>query len=591
MATPDVGTLRRGRSAIGLSLIALVVGCNDHVTGKAGAGGSSAPFLADLSLLRSSAGLNEGGGATSVGFSVEVADPDADLAKLVVTVLDASDAEVGRFAYAVQNPPGVTGGLLAGDTAVPTTALGTYAVQLQAFDSGGRGSNVLEATFSVVPGNPLPSITSLDPSSAQAGSASFTLTVTGSDFLPSSSVLWDGYFLSTTYLDGSTLLASVPANDLYYTGMASITVLNPSPGGGVSSPATFAVTAPPAPVIATISPSSVTAGGPWFTLTVTGSGFAASSYVTWNGSSLATTFVDGSTLTATVPSYDTYYSGTAQITVYTSGAAASNAKTFTIDPQPPNPVPVLTGISPTSAYAGTSSVTVTLTGSGFVASSSAYWGGYSSLSTTFVDSSTLQATIPSYDLSGIGTGQISVSNPSPGGGTSGALKFSVTKPPQDGVTAVALQANDLVWDPYQRKIYAAVPSTSPVNPNTVTVVDPFTGQIEGSQFAGSEPRVLAVSDDGQFLYAGLGSASFVNRFALPALAQDLAIPLGRDPTLGAYSARDVQVAPGFPRTVAVSLGVGATPSVQGGVAIFDDATPRANRAASASNLFDSLQWG
>ena len=48
-------------------------------------------------------------------------------------------------------------------------------------------------------------------------------------------------------------------------------------------------------------PDAVAPGGPDFTLTVNGTGFVSNSTVNWNGSPLATTFVNGSQLRATIP--------------------------------------------------------------------------------------------------------------------------------------------------------------------------------------------------------------------------------------------------------------------------------------------------
>ncbi len=48
-------------------------------------------------------------------------------------------------------------------------------------------------------------------------------------------------------------------------------------------------------------PSAVAPGGPAYTLTVNGTGFVSGSTVNWNGTALATTFVDSSQLTATAP--------------------------------------------------------------------------------------------------------------------------------------------------------------------------------------------------------------------------------------------------------------------------------------------------
>ena len=79
-------------------------------------------------------------------------------------------------------------------------------------------------------------------------------------------------------------------------------------------------------------PTSVTPGGPDFSLTVNGTGFASASVLRWNGTSLQTTFVSDSQLTANVPAADIAIPGTATITVTTPepGGGTSNFVFFTI---------------------------------------------------------------------------------------------------------------------------------------------------------------------------------------------------------------------------------------------------------------------
>src|SRR5439155_11798492 len=68
------------------------------------------------------------------------------------------------------------------------------------------------ATVSVtIAPNPTPSISSLSQTSAVEGSGAFTLTVNGSNFVPSSVVKWNGTTLSTTFISSSQLSAAVPA--------------------------------------------------------------------------------------------------------------------------------------------------------------------------------------------------------------------------------------------------------------------------------------------------------------------------------------------------------------------------------------------
>ncbi len=89
----------------------------------------------------------------------------------------------------------------------------------------------------------------------------------------------------------------------------------------------------PTPTTTSISPSSATAGGTGFNLSVFGTNFiSGQSTVTWNGSNLVTTFVSATELTAAVPASNITTAGTAQVGVTTTGAAASsNTQTFTIN--------------------------------------------------------------------------------------------------------------------------------------------------------------------------------------------------------------------------------------------------------------------
>jgi hypothetical protein len=61
-------------------------------------------------------------------------------------------------------------------------------------------------------------------------------------------------------------------------------------------------------------PAATTPGGPQFTLTVNGTGFVSGSVVDWNDSALATTFVNGSQLTASVSALDIASAFTAWVT-------------------------------------------------------------------------------------------------------------------------------------------------------------------------------------------------------------------------------------------------------------------------------------
>jgi|SRR5579862_6584049 len=69
------------------------------------------------------------------------------------------------------------------------------------------------------------------------------------------------------------------------------------------------------PAIAALSPSSMNAGSPAFTLTVNGTNFSANAMVNWNGAAQTTTFVSANQLTMIVPAAAITTSATIAVTV------------------------------------------------------------------------------------------------------------------------------------------------------------------------------------------------------------------------------------------------------------------------------------
>jgi 6-phosphogluconolactonase (cycloisomerase 2 family) len=126
-------------------------------------------------------------------------------------------------------------------------------------------------------------------------------------------------------------------------------------------------------------------------------------------------------------------------------------------PPPQNLIPAITTISPTSAAAGSAgSFTLTINGTNFVATSTVDFGGMA-LTTKFVSSRQLTATIPA-PATLPGSVAVTVTNPAPGGGTSNAVNFTFT-------------GNN------------PVPTVSSLNPGTSAVGGPaFTLTVVGSNF-------------------------------------------------------------------------------------------------------------
>jgi len=235
--------------------------------------------------------------------------------------------------------------------AIPATDIATAGTPgVTVFNPAPGGGTSGAKTFTT--NNPVAAITTLSPGSATAGGPAFTLAVTGTGFVSGSKVRWNGADRTTTFVSATQLNAAIPATDIASIGTAYVTVFNPTPGGGTSSQKAFSIIAAnnPVPSITTLSPSSATAGGAAFTLTVTGTGFVSTSKVRWNGADRTTTYVSATQLTAAIPATDIAASGTASVTVFnpTPGGGISSAKTFTINPASTAPPKASFSGSPTS---------------------------------------------------------------------------------------------------------------------------------------------------------------------------------------------------------------------------------------------------
>ncbi len=147
----------------------------------------------------------------------------------------------------------------------------------------------------------------LNPASAKAGSAAFTLTVTGTGFAVNDFVTWNGSPRVTVIapMTPTTATAQITSNDVANVGFASVAVATPNQVSATSS-LSFPITGSdnPMPAVSSLSPSSATKGGGDFQMRVSGSGFGPNAAVLWNGSFRATAFISSSQLVALIPAAD-----------------------------------------------------------------------------------------------------------------------------------------------------------------------------------------------------------------------------------------------------------------------------------------------
>jgi hypothetical protein len=233
--------------------------------------------------------------------------------------------------------------------------------------------------------------------------------------------------------------------------------------------------------VTNIAPSGLPAGSASFLLTVNASaanGFNTTTVIQWNGQKLSNqTFVDTTTMTATVPANLLTKAGTALVNTLTAQSGTgqnglSNTMAFTIYGTP-NPLPTLTSVTPATAPAcgaacTNASVTITVTGTNFLAASNN--GGSlvtfadkltpmqepTALTITSFSATQLQAVIPGTYLANPDTATIQVTNPGNGlctqpsclplvgGGNSAPFSFLIggAAPAVATATAMAMVAEE-----------------------------------------------------------------------------------------------------------------------------------------------------
>lgn len=335
---------------------------------------------------------------------------------------------------------------------VPLTAGTTYYIMVSSFgppDSnpialGGRSQLNFIYNSGVYP---LPALTSISPTSANSGGLGFTLTVNGTGFLNGATVYFYNSQLfpagaeATTFVSATQLTANILTSDIALPGTYSVCVQNPQPNTGCSNNLSFTVNLGtyPVPTLSFLNPNSVLATTPGMILNASGTNFASTAVLNFNGVPEVTTVNGPLGLSAMIPASQigAANAGTVQVTVSnpTPGGGTSNSLPFQI--MPANPIPSITSISPSSVVISfiTPSPIVTITGTNFQQGATLYFTGPSNffLPPTFV-SSTQLTFMTAATFSNTGTYTLYVVDPSPGGYSNGAA-FAVTPQPDFSITS------------------------------------------------------------------------------------------------------------------------------------------------------------
>jgi hypothetical protein len=141
----------------------------------------------------------------------------------------------------------------------------------------------------------------------------------------------------------------------------------------------------------------------------------------------------------------------------------------------------------------------------------------------------------------------------------------------DLIRTLPFVASDVVFNSLDGKLYISSPSNAASIGNTVSRIDPLSGQILNSMFVGSEPNRLALSSDGLTMYVGLDGASAIRKIDVASQTAGIEFALGADSQAGYFASRDILVSPQNSNILAVTRYT--SPSNFAPIAIFENGVP------------------
>jgi hypothetical protein len=242
------------------------------------------------------------------------------------------------------------------------------------------------------------------------------------------------------------------------------------------------------------------------------------------------------------------------------------------------PVPTLTSMGRSTAAIGTTNLNIFLSGANFFPSSVVRIAGQAQ-KTTYHSVTLLSVVVDPALLSAMSELPVTVVNPAPGGGESTPLTLTVYQ-------KLNLNLLFVVSAPSRKLLYASIPASATANPNTVIPIDPETGATQAPIPVGHDPRALAVSDDGSFLFVAAQGDQVIQRINLSTGQIDRTFQYPSNSlVLSRPFAATMLTVPGSPKSLLVYF---ASTNLLGGVMELFNDTGLVNSVPDLSQFFGGV---
>lgn len=131
-------------------------------------------------------------------------------------------------------------------------------------------------------------------------------------------------------------------------------------------------------------------------------------------------------------------------------------------------------------------------------------------------------------------------------------------------------SNDLVYNAGTNKIFASIPASNGPNGNSLGIINPVSGLLESTTFIGSDPTIMAITENGKYIYTGFSGTNKIKRYVISSNATDQEFDAGTDSYYGNYYPEDMAVKPGTDNVLVVSRYRKNVSPRHGGVIVIDN---------------------
>ena len=179
-------------------------------------------------------------------------------------------------------------------------------------------------------------LSAAEPNVIAVGSPATTVHLTGKNFTQTASAVWTSPVgvqtqLATTFVNSTALNAVVPSNLLVSAGSAKIFAFQSGQNQSQTQSLTIVI-GNVAPTLTAVAPAHAIVGAADLTVTLTGTNFNGSSTAMFGATSLTTTLVSSTSITAVIPAAQLASAGLDKLTVQNAGTGGgtSSAVNFTV---------------------------------------------------------------------------------------------------------------------------------------------------------------------------------------------------------------------------------------------------------------------